>query len=98
VTAGNPATIPVRVKPGASRALVGGCYDGPYGPALVVAVEAPAVSGRATDAAIRAVARALGVPPSSVHLRIGAASRDKLFTVDEAPVDVDERVRVLRDG
>jgi len=92
-------TVAVRVKPGASRAKVGGCHQGPYGPALVVAVPEPAVDGRATAAATRLVAEALGVRPSAVRLRAGAASRDKLFTVEpaEAPDDLAERVRVLRD-
>lgn len=93
------ATIAVRVKPGAARAYVGGCHEGPYGPALVVAVTAPAVDGRATEAALRAVADALGVRPSAVRLRSGAASRDKLLDIgpDAAPHDLDARVRALRD-
>lgn len=95
---GRMTTIPVRVKPGASRTRVGGCHEGPYGPALIVAVNAPAVDGRATDAALRAVAKALGLRPASIELRAGAASRDKLFSVAEAPVDLRERVARLRDG
>ena len=39
------ATIAIRVKPGASRTTVGGAYDGPYGPARVVAVNAPPSTG-----------------------------------------------------
>jgi uncharacterized protein YggU (UPF0235/DUF167 family) len=94
-----PATVVVRVKPGASRTAVGGRYDGPLGPAVVVAVNAPPVDGRATEATRVALARALGVPRSAVVVRAGAASRDKLFTVTEPPADLAERVRVLlRDG
>ena len=93
-----PATIAVRVKPGASRTRVGGCHDGPYGPALVVAVGAPAVDGRATEAARRALAEALGVRPGGLTLRTGAASRDKLFVLTDPPVDLDRTVRRLRDG
>ncbi|MEU6021473.1 DUF167 domain-containing protein [Micromonospora sp. NPDC048871] len=81
-------TVAVRVKPGASRARVGGRYDGPHGPALVIAVNAPAVDGRATEAARRALAEALGVRPAAVSLRTGAASRDKLFVIDPAPTDL----------
>ena len=95
---GTPATVAVRVKPGASRTRVGGRHDGPYGPALVIAVGAPAVDGRATEAALRAFADAVGVRPSAVNLRTGAASRDKLFTVTEPPDDLDARVHRLRDG
>jgi uncharacterized protein YggU (UPF0235/DUF167 family) len=94
-----PATVAVRVKPGASRTAVGGRYDGPLGPAVVVAVNARPVDGRATEATRVALARALGVPRSAVALRAGAASRDKLFAVAEPPADLAERVRaLLRDG
>jgi len=91
-------TIAIRVKPGASRAKVGGRHDGPYGPALVVAVNAPPVDGRATEAAVRSVAKALGVRPSALSLRAGAASRDKLLALVDPPADIDARVRGLRDG
>jgi len=40
-------TVAVRVKPGSSRTRVGGLHAGPRGPALVIAVNAPAVAGRA---------------------------------------------------
>jgi uncharacterized protein (TIGR00251 family) len=91
-------TVAVRVKPGASRTKVGGRYDGPWGAALVVAVHAPAVDGRATEAARRALAEAFGVRPARVTLRSGATSRDKLFAVEQPPPGLAERVRELRDG
>jgi uncharacterized protein len=95
----SPASIvAVRVRPGASRARVGGRYDGPLGPALVVAVTEPAVDGRATDAVIRSVAAALGVRRAEVSLRTGQASRDKLLAVAGDPTDLDARVTRLRDG
>ncbi|HEY3010130.1 MAG TPA: DUF167 domain-containing protein [Micromonosporaceae bacterium] len=90
-------TVPVRVKPGVSRASVGGRHDGPLGPALIVAVNAPAVDGRATEAARRALARALDVRPASVTLRSGGASRDKLFQVADPPDGLAGRLRDLRD-
>jgi uncharacterized protein YggU (UPF0235/DUF167 family) len=92
------AIIPVRVKPGASRTFVGGSYPGPHGPALIVAVQAPAVDGRATEAARRALADALGLAAARVQLRTGAAARDKLFQVDDPPSDLHNRVSRLRDG
>ncbi|MDM4719969.1 DUF167 domain-containing protein [Micromonospora sp. WMMA1363] len=95
---GEPLTVAVRVKPGSARARVGGRFDGPHGPALVVAVTAPAVDGRATEAARRAVADALGVRPAAVALRAGAASRDKLFLVDGVTRDLIGVLRRLRDG
>ncbi|MFY1616757.1 DUF167 domain-containing protein [Micromonospora sp. WMMD736] len=91
-------TVAVRVKPGASRDAVGGRFDGPHGPALVIAVHAPAVDGRATEAARRALAAALGIRPATVSLRTGAASRDKLFLVDRPTPEVPDVLRRLRDG
>jgi uncharacterized protein YggU (UPF0235/DUF167 family) len=89
------AVVAIRVKPGASRARIGGAYEGPHGTALVVAVTAPAVDGRATEAALRAVAAALGVRASDVSLRHGTSSRDKLIEVADPPADFEERLRVL---
>jgi uncharacterized protein YggU (UPF0235/DUF167 family) len=88
-------TVAVRVRPGAGRTSVGGRYEGPHGPALIVAVGAPAVDGKATEAVRRALAEALGVRPAAVALKIGATSRDKVFTVVG---DVGGRVADLRDG
>ncbi len=50
---------------------------------LVVAVRAPAVDGRATQAALRAVAQALGVPAREVTLVSGATSRTKVIDVPD---------------
>ncbi len=91
-------TIAVRVRPGASRTRVGGRYDGPHGPALLVAVTAPAVGGRATEAVRRALAEALGLRAAAVALRTGATGRDKLFTVADPPPDLAERLRRLHAG
>lgn len=89
--------VSVRVKPGSSRARVGGRYDGPHGAALVVAVNAPPVDGRATEAAIAALADALGLRRAALSLRSGAASRDKIIAVTDAPPDLADRVARLRD-
>jgi uncharacterized protein len=94
----NRTTIAIRVRPGASGTRVGGRYEGALGPALTVAVTEPAVDGRATDAAVRAVARALGLRPADVSLQVGAASRDKLLAVDDPPPDLAARLAALRDG
>jgi len=78
--------IAIRVVPGSSRASVGGSR----GEALVVRVSERAVDGKATEAALRAVAEAFGVPRRDVALMHGATSRDKVVDVagdDEAVVD-----------
>jgi uncharacterized protein YggU (UPF0235/DUF167 family) len=76
--------VTIRVRPGAGRTAVGGEHDG----ALVVRVGARAVDGRATEAALAAVAEAFGVRRSAVTLVTGATSRTKVVDVDGATDDV----------
>ncbi|MDC7123725.1 DUF167 domain-containing protein [Cellulomonas fimi] len=85
--------VAVRVRPGASRTRVGGRY----GDRLVVAVQARAVDGAATEAVLRALADALGLRRRDVRLVSGATSRDKVVEVDDVP-GLDEAVRALADA
>jgi len=91
-------TLPVRVRPGASRTRVGGRHDGPYGPALVVRVTATPVAGKATEAVLVAIAKALSLRRSAVSVRVGRTSRDKLLTITDPPEDFTRQVARLRDG
>ncbi len=68
----------IHVRSGASRPSVGGAHDG----ALLVRVAEPADRGRATAAALRAVAGALALPRRSVTLVRGAASHRKVVAID----------------
>jgi uncharacterized protein (TIGR00251 family) len=77
--------IAVRVKPGASRTAVGGRYDGEFGAALVVAVEAPPVEGKANDAVVRAVADAFGLRRRDVELTTLTTSRNKRLRLTGDP-------------
>jgi uncharacterized protein (TIGR00251 family) len=71
--------VAIRVGPGASRTKVGGVHgEG----ALVVKVAARAVEGKATEAALEAVAKALGIRKRDVRLVSGATSRDKVIEID----------------
>lgn len=72
--------ITIWVRPGSSRPGVGGERDG----ALIVRVSAPAVDGRATAAALAAVAAAFGARPRTVTLVAGASSRRKIVDVPGA--------------
>jgi uncharacterized protein (TIGR00251 family) len=69
--------VTIRVRPGAGRTAVGGSHDG----ALVVRVAARAVDGKATEAALAAVADAFGVRRRDVVLVTGATSRTKLVDI-----------------
>ncbi len=90
--------VEIRVRPGASRTRVGGVHAD----RLVVAVHARAVDGAATEAALAALADALGVRRRHVELVQGATSRDKLVAVDEGavadPAELVERLGRLRSG
>jgi uncharacterized protein YggU (UPF0235/DUF167 family) len=83
--------VTIRVRPGSARPGVGGEYDG----ALVVRVSARAVDGRATAAALAAVAAAFGLRPAAVTLVTGAASRTKVVEVAGADPAVLDRLLTL---
>lgn len=88
VVAQRPATndrlgsvrVEILVRPNASRGGVGGSHDG----ALVVRVTEPADRGRATRAALRALATSFSVPPRDVTLVRGSTSRRKLVDIAAA--------------
>ncbi|WP_344078386.1 DUF167 domain-containing protein [Luedemannella helvata] len=96
VASADVTIIAIRVKPGARRPRVGGRHEGAHGPALVVAVSAPAVDGRATEAALRELATALGLRRADVALRAGQASRDKLVAIAAPPATWSDRLAELR--
>ena len=70
------ALLAVLVKPGSK---VPGVVIS--GEAVTVRVREPAVEGRATEAARRAIAAAVQVPQSAVTLMRGATSRHKSFEI-----------------
>lgn len=71
--------VTIRVKPGSARARVGGRH----GDALVVSVTARAVEGKATKAALEALAEALGCRNREVILVTGSNSRTKIVQVPD---------------
>jgi uncharacterized protein YggU (UPF0235/DUF167 family) len=87
-----PLRIALHVIPGSSRTSVGGSR----GDALVVRVTARPERGRATDAALRALAEALGVRPRDVRLVAGTTSRAKLVEVATADPTTATRLAALR--
>ena len=84
--------ITVRVRPGASRAAVGGSYgDGE----LVVAVTARPVDGAANRAVVAAVAGAFGVARRAVDVVSGDRSRTKIVSLDGDPAVLRVRLEEL---
>lgn len=80
--------VAVRVRPRSRPGLE--LTDG----GLVIRVAAVPEKGRATEEARRALAEALGVAPSAVTLRSGAAARRKTFVV-RGPSATEARQQLL---
>ena len=86
----------IRVKPASSRTKVGGTNllaDRGL-TALVVAVQAPAVDGKANKAVLTALAKALGLKPRDLVIVSGHTARTKLV---ELPDEVAPRWQELLD-
>jgi len=86
--------ITIRAKPGSSRDRVGGAF----GDSLVVAVTAPAVDGRANEAVVRALAKALRLRAGLLHVKSGAKSRTKVISIEvdeESAPAINERLATL---
>jgi hypothetical protein len=81
----------IRVRPGASRTSVGGRR----GDALVVAVTARAIEGRANEAVKSALAVAFGVRGRQVSIVAGERARDKVVEIEMDSAQARERLAEL---
>jgi uncharacterized protein YggU (UPF0235/DUF167 family) len=85
---GERVSFSVRVTGRASANAVGGEREG----TLLVRVTAPPVNGKANDAVVILLAKALGVPRGAVRMERGAAARTKRVSV---PRDAEGALRRL---
>ena len=81
----------IRVKPGASRTKVGGSYGEP--PALIVSVNEQPVDGKANEAVIAVVAKALNIRKTDLTVISGHTNRTKVLEC--AVEEVAEKVAEL---
>ena len=72
-------TFTIRVRANASNNKVGGTAGNP--PRLVVAVQAPAVDGKANSAILKELAKAFGLRSRDFTIISGETSRDKRIQV-----------------
>jgi uncharacterized protein (TIGR00251 family) len=86
--------LSVYVQPNARTTEVAGAH----GDDLKVRIAAPAVDNKANVALTAFIARALGVPPSSVSVRHGATSRRKMLEVRDAGAELELRAMALLQG
>ena len=74
---GERISFAIRVTPRASANAVAGERDG----VLLVRVMAPPVDGKANDAVVALLAKALGTPRGAIQVDRGAAARTKRVSV-----------------
>ena len=72
--------LEIRVRPNASRNKVGGTAGDP--PRLVVAVQAPAVDGKANNAVIKELATAFNLRSRDFTIVFGELGRDKRILIE----------------
>jgi uncharacterized protein (TIGR00251 family) len=75
---GAGVVLTLHIQPGAKRTECAGLH----GEALKIRLAAPPVDGRANEALVAFLAKALGVPKSRVELVSGETSRAKRVRVD----------------
>jgi uncharacterized protein (TIGR00251 family) len=85
--------IEIRVRPNASRNKVGGTVGNPA--RLIVAVQAPAVDGKANDAVLKELAKAFNLRPRDFTIVFGELGRDKRVIVTGDLTALHERYEQL---
>ena len=75
-----PFLLEIRVKPNSSRNKVGGSTGEP--PRLIVAVQAPAVDGKANQAVIKELANAFNLRARDFTIVFGELGRDKRLLIE----------------
>jgi len=81
---GATASFRIRLQPKASRDTIVGEVDG----ILRLRVTAPPVEGRANEACLRLLAKALDLPISRLRIGIGEHARVKTIRVTDASADL----------
>lgn len=72
-------SLAVRAQPGAKQMAITGIYGDGATAQLKIAVNAPALEGRANEALIKFLAKTFGIAKSAVRLNSGELSRSKVF-------------------
>ena len=85
--------LEIRVRPNASRNKVGGTAGDP--PRLVVAVQAPAVDGKANAAVIKELAIAFELRSRDFTIVHGELARDKRLIVKGDGIELAKRLEEL---
>ena len=87
--------IEIRVRPNSSRNKVGGIAGDP--PRLIVAVQAPAVDGKANEAVLKELAKAFDCHARDFTIVFGELGRDKRLLVQGDLVALTKKYSELLD-
>ncbi|MBI3429080.1 MAG: DUF167 domain-containing protein [Actinobacteria bacterium] len=85
--------LEIRIRPNSSRNKVGGTAGDP--PRLVVAVQAPALDGKANDALLKELAKAFHLKVRDFSIVYGESTRDKRLVVKGDEVELQKRLEEL---
>ena len=88
-----PFIFNIRVRANASINKVGGTAGDP--PRLVVAVQAPAVDGKANTAILKELAKAFGLKSRDLTILSGETSRDKRIQIVGDSADASKKFEEL---
>ena len=69
----------VKVKPNSQQQKIEELADG----SLIVHLKSPPVDGKANEELIKLLAKKFDVPKSSITIKSGVTSRNKLITIDK---------------
>jgi uncharacterized protein (TIGR00251 family) len=86
--------IEIRVRPNSSRNKVGGIAGDP--PRLIVAVQAPAVDGKANEAVLKELAKAFECRTRDFTIVFGELGRDKRLLVSGDLATLQKRYEELQ--
>jgi uncharacterized protein (TIGR00251 family) len=86
--------IEIRVRPNSSRNKVGGIAGDP--PRLIVAVQAPAVDGKANEAVVKELAKAFDCRARDFTIVFGELGRDKRLLVQGDLVALTQKYEELQ--
>ena len=86
-----PFLLEIRVRPNSSRNKVGGVVGEPA--RLVVAVQAPAVDGKANQAVIKQLAEAFNLRARDFTIVFGELGRDKRLIVEGLSIEQEKTLQ-----
>lgn len=70
----------VKVKPNSKQQTIQTAEDG----SLIICLKSPPVDGKANEELIKLLSKAFKVPKSSIQIKAGQSSRQKLVEIDES--------------